>query len=500
MPRRVVGLAVLLGVALYVCLLAHFIHACASGSDPSGYLLQARELSAGRTSFPPRIVPGLDTTGLSSYLYAPLGASPSPVHPGEFVPTYPIGMPLFIAAAHLLVGWDRAFDFVILAHSLLGLGLVFALGRALAIGAAECLAAIVLLATGPLYVLCSLQGMSDLPALAWNTATALALWRARKNVAWAAAAGAALSVSVLIRPNDMLMLAPLLVAWWPYGPMRPEGSFVRRAALLVAGGVPGCILWLSYNRLAYGGVLATGYGDVGGLFRANLLVPTLGYYARWIPVVFSPVSLLCLGLPWVARRSRAATFLAIWAGAYLAFFVTNRYMYETWRLLRYILPAAPALVLGAVMVGRLLLDLRWMQAVRWPRMILGIALAGALAGQFVWDGALDVLYAGRGEETYPLAMSWLNANLPAGSIVLTMQASGSVNFYTHFTLVRWDELNAESFRRLAEAARLQGRALYAPLFEFERQQAMGLILQGAWQPEAKVRQLTIWRYVNPASR
>jgi len=493
---RLAGLFVGLLVAIYVGLLVHLVHACAGGSDTSGYLIQARELAEGRTSFPPRAVPGLDPAGLPGYFYIPLGARPSPVRPGEVVPTYPIGLPLLIDVAHVFLSWDHAFDTVILAHSIAGLALTFILGRALGLGLMECLIGLVLLATGPLYLQGSLQGMSEVPALAWNTAAALAAWRARKNPGWAVLAGMALSGSVLIRPNDILMLAPIVVAWWPFGATRPTNGLVRRAVWLVIGALPGCAVWLFYNRLAYGGIFATGYGDVPGLFRANLLSTTLEYYARWLPVVFTPLALFCFGLPWVARRSREAACLAAWAGAYLLFFVCDRYMHETWKLLRYILPAAPALMLGCLVVVRQLMDAPRIQSARWRQLALSAALAVILVGQFLCDRKLDVLYAGRGEETYPLAMAWLNQNIPADSVLLTMQTSGAAKFYTTFPLVRWDELTPESFRRLADVAGLQGRGLYAPLFEFERVQAIGARLPGVWQAIGKVRQITVWRYGN----
>ena len=495
--RVLAAVAVVLGLAVYLVLLVHFVDACAGGADSSGYLIEARQLSAGRISFPPRVVPGLDTTGLSAYYCIPLGAKPSPVHKGELVPTYPAGLPLLIAAAHLFLGWGRAFDLVILVHAILGLVLLVALGRALGFGPFWCLAGVVLLATGPLYLQFSLQGMSDLPALAWSSATALAAWRARKSAGWSAVAGMAFSLSVLIRPNDALMLAPLLVAWWPFGPARPSVGFVRRVLLFVAGGLPGGIFWLLFNRWAYGGALTTGYGDVTGSFLAQLVPTTLKFYAHWLPVVFTPLVLLCLGLPWAAGRSRAAAFLAVWAGAYLALFTFDRYVHESWMLLRYILPAAPALVLGSLAVARRALEsppFRWRH---WPRAVAVLALTASLAGQLEWDGKLKVLYAGRGEGTYAQAMAWLNSHIPEDSILVTMQTSGAAFFYTAFPLIRWDQLDAGSFRRLAEAAASQRRALYAPLFDFERQRAMGANLPGEWRPAGQVRQITIWRYEDP---
>jgi hypothetical protein len=372
--------------------------------------------------------------------------------------------------------------------------LVYALGRTLEFGRIWCWAGTVLIATGPLYLRSSLQGMSDIPAMVWTCAAALAGWRARNSKAWAAVTGVALSISVLIRPNEVLLLAPLLVAWWPIGPARPAPGLFLRSLLFVGGGVPGGVFWLLYNRHVYGGALVTSYGDVKGLFLTDLLPTTLRFYAHWLPVVFTPVVWLCLGLPWAARRSRAAAFLGVWAGVFLALFAFNRYIDDSWSLIRYVLPAAPALVFGGLAVARRLLGQPYFQGRRWPRVVATLALAAALAGQIQWDGKLKVLYAGRGQFTYPLAMSWLNTHLPPGSILAAMQTSPAAFFYTDFPVVRWDELDPGSFRLLAKTAASQGRAIYAPLFAFEEQRALVANMPGRWSVASRVRQVTIWRY------
>jgi hypothetical protein len=376
--------------------------------------------------------------------------------------------------------------------------------------------------------------MSDVPALVWSTLAAIAAWRARGRWVWAILAGLALSVSVLVRPNDILMIVPVIVAWWPsrwdvselgkasrgqaelaqaeraeaggvggatrgifFGPLKPTRGLAIRLIVMAAGGLPAGLLFCLYNYWAFGNPLETGYGQTAGLFAWSVIPANLRYYAMWLPVLFTPLILLGFGLAWAARRSRIAAFLAAWVIAYLAFFVSNRFVTQSWMVLRYILPAAPALFFGALWIVRWIFDESRFRASPWPRKAFAAALALAFAGQLVADVRLNVLYAGRGELTYPQAMAWMNANLPKNSILVAMQASGSAGFYTSFPVVRWDELNPDSFRRLAEAAKSEGRPLYAPLFNFEKEQTLGTRLPGTWRPAGKVRQITVWRYEGP---
>jgi len=486
------------GVVAAVMLIRH-VDACAGGSDSSGYMNNARLLGSGHVRTVPRELPGLDARHFSEFLYAPLGFVPKD---GSLVPTYPVGMPLMILAAHALSSWARAGDVVIVTHSLAAVILIFVLGQILGFATEWCILGTATLAASPLFLDFSLQAMSDVPALAWTTGTAVAAWLARQRLGWAAATGFILAVSVLVRPNNLLMVVPVLIAWWPVRLRRQE--LIRTAvcvALLGAGALPLAIGFVLHSHAAYGHWLTTGYGDAGSLFMRSVVTLTLRHYAHWLPAVFSPGVWLFLALP-AACRSRAAAFLLGWGLIYLGFYVSYFHTHEDWWYLRFVLPAAPAFIWGAIWV------LRWLaqRVAGWrgvPRPVgfaaLALILWGVLQGEIRWDRQFQVLSAGHGEASYPMVMDWLKEHTAPNSVLTVMQASGAAFYYTEFIALRWDQITPQLFPEVAAAAAREGRAIYAPLFPFETKEALQERMPGQWDQVGKVREIVVWRWTGAAA-
>jgi hypothetical protein len=85
---------------------------------------------------------------------------------------------------------------------------------------------------------------------------------------------------------------------------------------------------------------------------AALVPGTLEFYVRWLPLLLSPIVLFApsiLALLW-QRMPRITCVLASWALAYLAFFSAYRWTHEQWWFLRFLLPAAPALIVAGLIV------------------------------------------------------------------------------------------------------------------------------------------------------
>lgn len=487
----VVALVLLLG---YGVVLARHIHAYAGGADSSGYLNRARMLAAGLHLAPPRLIPGYRPE--SEWVLCPLGFRPRPG--GALAPIYSAGLPLLILAARAAVGWPHAFPAVILVHAIAGVALTYLLARAFGLGVAWAAAGAALVAASPLYLFYGLEGMSDLPAMAWCALAALCAWRACARPAWAIAAGLAVAWAVLIRPNDLLMLAPVLVAWWPDARRgSPGGScagkgwrdFFLRLAGLAAGGAAGAAFFFRDNAATYGAGITTGYGAIGYAFGAACVGPNLVRYAHWLPLLLSPGVCLSVALPWLARRDRAAAFCGTWALVFLGFFTAYNMGDWNWWSLRFVLPAAPALVVGFLLCLRASLDR--LAIAGWAAALL---LAGALAEELVCGHRLRVLQSSRGETAYPNAVAWLQAHAPASSIVAAMQASGAVYYGTGLPIVRWDEITPSGFRQLAAAA--AGRPIYAALFDWEDSRAFRH-LPGRWQLAARLKGVEIWRLSAP---
>ena len=525
-PRPQLAFAAL---AVYALVLSRFILVCAGGSDSSGYLNHAKLLGTGHVHLAERAIASLPASQTPSYLYTPLGFKPAPNGRG-LVPTYASGFPLLVMAAAKVVGWGHAGDVVILLHALLGVILTYALGRTLRLPVSWAVLGAAMIGASPLYLEYSLQGMSDLPALVWVTAAMLFAFQ-RENRLWPVAAGASLAMAVLIRPNNILALAPVLIAL---------GASPRRWAGLILGGLPGAVFFCVHAEKAYGKLLATGYGDTWSSFSAAVVPETLLHYLRWLPALFTPVVLLVLGLPWLFRTApRAAAALGAWALAYLAFYCAYYNTHETWWYLRFLLPAAPALILGGLLVLRRLParsrdpllhalvlagafytvyhfsqeTARHLRFVLPLLLVVGLVIAHHLAvkirgrswaifaaalalvfgNSLWWVRKFDIMNTGRMERTYPQTMTWLNRHLPDNAVLAVMQTSGAALYYTPFVLVRWDELDPKTFPRIAAAARADGRPIFAVLYSFESAEAFQQHIPGEWSRYGAVGDVTIWR-------
>ena len=101
--------------------------AYAGGSDSSGYLNSARLLSEGRVHGERRFIEGLPPESAPPWTYLPLGFIPH--NDRDMVPTYSIGMPLLLAAAAAVAGWDLAPHLVLWIHAMAGVGLMYLLAR-----------------------------------------------------------------------------------------------------------------------------------------------------------------------------------------------------------------------------------------------------------------------------------------------------------------------------------------------------------------------------------
>jgi hypothetical protein len=482
------ALVFVVGLVVYGVFLANFEGAYAGGSDSSGYLECARLLSAGhvRTRF--REIPGLPAATVPEYTYVPLGFKPSNSKQ-EMVPTYPIGLPLIIAAIASVSGWDLAPHIALWLHAMAGVVLMFFLVRLSGLAPGWALLGAMLLALCPLYLMYAVQLMSDLPATTWAMATVLTAWLARSRRGWAPMAGVAFGMAVLVRPTNILLIAPVAIAL---------GLDWRRWLAFGLGGFPLAVVQALFNQAAYGHPLASGYGRVDGLFQWENFPVTLGHYATWLPLLLTPFALLAFGLPWVARRApRWSALLAAWAVAVLGIYAFYYHTHETWWYLRFVMPAFPAVWLAALLVAQSLAE-RWGlagAAAGWRGWSAGLALGLILAGfLWRWDYRNKPHYAGRGERAYQIAIQAIRPDLPPGAVIAAMQASGAIYCYSDYTIVRGDQIRPDNLPRIVDACGAARRPLYA-LLQFEEQRGYPEHrLPGTWEKIRTVRDFTLWRY------
>lgn len=473
----------------YGVLLAQHVGAYAGGADSSGYLNHARLLAEGHLHTPFRDLPEYKTAQQLPWLYTPLGVIPAANGHG-LVPTYPVGLPLLLATTAQIVGWAHAGTVLLWLHGMAGVLLTCATGRSFGLSLPWSILATTLVAASPLYLFFSVTLMSDVPALVWGTAAVLAAWHSRRRPILALVAGITLAVGVLIRPTNALLIVPIAAAL---------GMSRRRWGLLLLGGAPGGGLFLFHAHAAYGAYFASGYGD-GAQVDWVWLRETLPHYGRWLPHLFTPLIVAFLGLPFVARgQPRGVFVLGSWVVVFLAFYAVYEFTHQTWWFLRYLLPCAPALAVGSILVLATALGHRF--SATTGLIALGLTLTAVIGFDARSTEKLAALDSGRGERVYLQTSEWLLAHLPDNAVIGAMQPSGAIMYYTRFTQFRWDRQEPKAFEQMATALRRTGRPLYAALFPFEIDEWHAFtehMAYGHWTKIGTVDQVTIWQWAPPS--
>ena len=376
---------------------------------------------------------------------------------GAMVPTYAPGLPLLMALARV-AGVCGPFLVMPLSAAML-VFFTFHLGRRL-FGTGTALAGAALVACSPVMVFMSLTPMADLPAAAfWIGALAMAI----RGTPTATVVAAIFSgVAIVIRPN----LVPLAVFPWLMTVVRCQsvGEAARRTMLFAAGSIwaPIAVAWI--NNLLYGSPLSSGYGDVGAAFSLSNAAANIKLYPSWWLESQGPIGLLCVVSLWRRRGAVLREFLVTIAFAVSVILLYLFYLpFDAWWYLRFVLPAIPVLLLLCADA------VSW--AARRTHRTLAIAmavfmlLAGRHAFQFIQ--VHDVLGTGYGEERYPETALYIESALPADAVIIAMQHSGSIRYYTGKVIVRWDTLNPEWLDRAVTFLRERGVATYAVLEYWE---------------------------------
>lgn len=473
-------------LAGYAAALFHHTSFSVGGSDSSGYLNAARLFSSGRVAEPIR---GLTRLGLPddyAQIFVPLGYT-TIERPRMMAPSYPPGLPLHMAVAGRLAGWSRAPFLVPPLTAVACLVLFWLLARELRLTRSFALAGCALLAFFPTFVFQALQPMSDVPATAWALAAVFAAYRARARggVGWAALAGAAYGVGVLVRPTNALLLAPLIFAL----PVRPKAWFG-----FVAGGIPAAAFLLAYNAALFGSPWSTGYGSLlsGGMAWENF-PERARHYGYWIARLFTPV----VPLGWLAvaadRRAplRDRAVLLSWFGAFFLFYCFYA-IYETWWYTRFLLVGVPALILGALVVARDLL-VREERARRLKPLtaVATLLFAATLFVEIDFNEKNRVHRFYKSERIYPRACEMARRRVPGNGIVASMQMSGALHYYTPLTYAMQNWLLPERFAALRTETESRGYRWYALLSPFETEEVRKN-LPGDWREIDRAGDVVLW--------
>jgi hypothetical protein len=452
------GLLPWLALLAYAVFFSHQLDSTAGPNDSGGYLNSAKFLIHGRITGAPRTLPGFVAGESDASPYVPITFHANAA--GRLVPEYPVGFPLEIWALAQFTAISRALPILLLAQLVLGVVATRGLAQAMGLPDGWAWLAAGLVGLSPLYLFMALQPLSDGPALVWVTAAVAWAWSSRARPWQSVLAGLATGLAVLIRPADLLVALPVLICL--------TGSW-RQLAGWALGCLPAALGLMAYHHRLYGSSFVTGYGDVSDLFALHFVVPTLRSYARWLPELFTPVVLLAAAGPFLrAIPLRIRLVLTSWVMVFFGFYACYWCTFDSWFNLRFVLPAAPPLIVLALFALREGWN-RWGRLAGPRGFVPAVALAGVLFGFLIWDGLRaprQVLYWMHSNRQHAVAAQWAGAHLPADAVVFAKHASGSLIYYTDLLFVRSDLPRAQTARLFAEIART-GRPIFAVLYRWE---------------------------------
>ena len=425
----------------------------ARASDQWGYVSQAELWARGHLTTPmplAAIAPWPDAT----WTFSPLGYRPGLV-PSTIVPTYPPGLPLIMAGFIKVLGSFGAFIVVPLLGSVAVVATFF-LGRR--IGGAACgLIGAMLLSTSPIFLYQLREPMSDVPVTAWWLVATLLV--ATPTAVSALGGGLAASIAIVTRPN-LVPLAAVLALFV----LCCSGSLLRtrlrNAVAFAVGVLPGCIGLALLNRSLYGSPLESGYGSTAVLFKLEHISTNLSSYPRWLVETETPLILLAVVALWLIRTSLSWLFVAIIATlcASYAFYQP----FDNWTYLRFLLPAV-ALML--ILTGAAILRLSARLASRSARWAVAAVCLAVMAWR--WDNA-GMQPPHPNDRRFAVVGEFVRDALPANAILLSMQHSGSIRYYSNRLTLRWDLLHPEWLERSFAFLQTNGYHPFLVLEEWEQ--------------------------------
>lgn len=486
--KIVATLLTLAAIALYGAVMVRHSASAVGGSDSSGYANIARALVSGRVA--ERVEP-LDRFALPDdhfRIFMPLAYTSGP-QPRTISPFYPVGFPLHVAVAALISGWKAGPYLVSPLLSTLSLLFMYLLGRELGLARGLSIAGAAMLGLCPIFVFQGLQPMGDVAATFWGIVAIWAGLRSRKQRGWALLAGFAFGIGVLVRPTSLLLIVPALLALpWTRGHL----------LLFGCGGAPTAIVLLAYNAAAYGSPWRTGYGEIGllGLISLRDFGARLGHYVYWLFYMLGPLPIaLWLGVA-IDRliNWRLRALVISWFGIILIFY-SCYFHFDAWWYTRFLLPGIPALLLGALLaVQGIAVRCRknWPATGRAVIPAVGLALLFTLGYEWVALERLEGLSIGASQAAHRVSCQRADLLLPRQTLIVSMEMSGALKFYTDRTIVRWDWVMPEMLAMLKARAAAQGYGWAALLMPHELEEAQRR-LPGKWTRITETGPISLWR-------
>ena len=455
----------ILGALCYFYLIIRHAAFAVGGCDSTGYASLARLILQNQIVRPITELTQFSLPNDFNQVFIPL-AYLQGKNPAVMVPVYPIGLPLHLAIAALIFGWDIGPFLIGPLTTTMSLILIYLVGLEFGLSRKLSVAAAAMLAVSPTVIFMGVQPMSDTPAMCWALASILGSLRSRKNAAWAILAGFTFGVAFLIRPTNALLLLPILFAL----------RLSPRALLYFGlGGLPVAIVFFIYNQIAFGNPFLTGYVHyrIFDNIKLSFFTPRFTYYTYWLAVTMSPLLLLGWFGVLMTReiRWRQRGLLFTWFGVFLVFYCFY-FDYEIWWYTRFLLPGLPAVIIGSLLTAQAIAE-RMSKSVgamnrakvSW---LPATALLAATIGSAIYHIKLfDLFNVGPNTIIHKESCLWADQIVPKQTLMISMEMSGALRFYTDRKIFRYDAIYPNQWPVLKKQITEKGYGFYALLMPHE---------------------------------
>lgn len=473
--RAFIGISVVALIA-YSILLQRNIAWGVGGADASGYMNEAKLFGSGNLRAPIEPLQQLGIPSSFGRLFIPIGWGWAPDR-RFMVPTYPAGAPLHFAVAALIGGWNAPFY----VSPLAGLGaivLLFLIGRELGLSRWWSLAAAAIFACVPIFFANAVQPLSDALATFWALAAMWCALRSRTRPYFAIAAGAALAIGVCVRPTNLLIGFPLLVA------MRFRWNLIARAVLAaIPFGL--ALMWLHWNQ--FGSPFTTGYGTLGQMLNVKALSRCPKHHLLWMVRTLTPIiPLAALAAIFIRGIDKWARILVpVWFSVFFAFYSFYDVCIDWWDL-RFIMPALPAVILGGVLT---------LSYWRMPRGLAVVLVLAVLVQEARVAKNVSMFGYDDYEQIWPNTVHWAEKQLPRDALVISGIYGGAFYYYAQRPTVRWELMTPDDFQLLRAYAGNAGLPWYAVISKDADTTPEEFVKKfpGKWTVLSKYRDVTLWR-------
>lgn len=434
---------------------------------------EARLIAAGKMTLPVDLVRQLHLDDSWLGFFMPLGFAPS--KQASMHPMYPAGLPFHLALFGKAGGWKHA-PYYVTPLAAIGCALfMFAIGRTLELSPFASIAGAASLCLLPPFLWHAVQPASDVLATFWTLVAIFCALRAVDRPSLAFTCGVAFAISVWVRPTNVLLMFALALA------MRLR---VRLLAFAAAGALPLALPLMWWNATLYGSPARTGYGRVDLSWDGvrNAAPQYVEWLAKFLTPLAFPGGLVVLFDRAIEKWTR--WMIVAWFIPYIVFYSFYGF-FDGWICIRFVLPAIPALIFGALLLIR---------RIEQPAIAVVLMLC-MVAAPMYWTNELYVYRDLKTvEEGYPRHVKWAESHLPKRAVVITGVLSGAFLLYANRSIARYDQLNDDRFQILRAYAANAGLPFYVVVPDSELDYAaLQKRFRGNWTFVDRLDDVNIYR-------